>query len=142
MTTASFVTISCQTCSLSSTLPVEALLLTVTPDGASAAGRELGDDRAADSVWTAGTVAWTCASCDDLVSARLDWAALLALVTAGATVLEDPDSDEGEEDALLPHPENPAGGAPLTRDDLLALHELLASDTWFAQVSAAGCANP
>ena len=141
MTTATFVTISCQTCGLSSTLPVDALLLTVAPGEASAAGRELGD-RAADADRTAGAVAWTCASCDDLVSADLDWAALLTLVSIGATLLEDPDSDEGDGDALLPHPENPAAGAPLTRDDLLAMHELLASDTWFTQVSPARSVNP
>ena len=140
MTTATFVTISCQTCGLSSTLPVDALLLTVAPGEASSAGRELGDDRAADADRVAGTVAWTCASCDDLVSADLDWAALLTLVSIGATLLEDPDSDEG--DALLPHPENPAGGAPLTHDDLLALHELLGSDSWFTQVAPAGSVNP
>ena len=151
MTAATFVTISCQTCGLSTTLPVDALLLTAAPDDARSSGRELGDDRAADRDQTVGTVTWTCAGCDDLVSARLDWAALLTLVSAGATLLEDPDSDEDpgsdeddviEEDALPPHPEISAGGAPLTRDDLLALHELLASDHWFSQVTDAGCVNP
>jgi hypothetical protein len=30
----------------------------------------------------------------------------------------------------------------MTHDDLLALHELLTTDTWFDQVTTAGCANP
>lgn len=142
MTTATFVTISCQTCCLSSTLSVDALLLTLAPDGTSAAGRERADDSSAAEDRTAGTVAWACARCDDLVSARLDWATLLALVAAGASLLEDPDSDERAGDTLPRHPENPAGGAPLTPDDVLALHELLASDTWFAQVSPADRVDP
>ena len=60
-------------------------------------------------------------------------------------MLEDLDGDESdviEEDALPRHPEISAGGAPLTRDDLLALHELLACDHWFSQVADAGCVNP
>lgn len=32
------------------------------------------------------------------------------------------------------HPEDPPGGAPFTPDDVLQLHELLASDDWFAQL--------
>jgi len=59
-------------------------------------------------------------------------------VTAGATVL-----DDATDEPRPPHPEQPTAGAPpLTRDDLLALHELLASDTWFDQVTSAGCVNP
>ena len=58
-------------------------------------------------------------------------------MTAGATVL-----DDATDEALPPHPEHPAAGAPMTHDDLLALHELLATDTWFDQVTTAGCVNP
>ena len=124
MTTTSVVNISCQTCGLTSSVPVEALLVSVAVEDADA---------------TAGIIAWTCDSCADLVSAPLDWRALLTLVTAGATLLDDA-SDES--DTLPPHPESPAGGTPLSRDDLLAMHELLASDAWFEQLTSAGSVNP
>jgi hypothetical protein len=129
MTTATFVSISCQRCGLTSTVPVDALLVSVAVDGA--------HDGAHDG--TAGSLAWTCDRCADLVTARLDWPALLTLVTAGVTVLDDSSDRSGatDGDALPPHPEHPAGGTPLTRDDLLALHELLGSDRWFDQVADA-----
>ena len=117
MPTATFVSITCQTCGLTCTVPVDALLVSVAVD-----------DPRADS---AGTVAWTCDACSDLSTAQLDWPALLTLVTSGATVLDDATLED-----LPPHPEHPSAGAPLAHDDLLALHELLTTDTWFDQVTA------
>jgi len=134
MTTASFVSITCQACGLSSSVPVDALLVSVAD--ADTTTRPLDADVDA-SVDTAGTVAWTCGGCADLTTGQLNWPALLTLVTAGATVL-----DDATDEARPSHPEQPSAGAPLTRDDLLALHELLASDTWFDQVTSAGCVNP
>jgi hypothetical protein len=125
MTTATFVSITCQACGLTSTVPVDALLVSVAAE--TSAGTA--DD--------AGTVAWTCDGCADLTTARLDWPAVLTLVTAGATVL-----DDAADEALPPHPEHPTAREPLTHDDLLALHELLTTDTWFDQVTTAGCVNP
>ena len=125
MTTATFVSITCQACGLTSTVPVDALLVSVAAE--TSAGTA--DD--------AGTVAWTCDGCADLTTAHLDWPALLTLVTAGATVL-----DDATDEALPPHPEHPGAGAPMTHDDLLALHELLTTDTWFDQVTTAGCMKP
>jgi len=131
MTTTTFVSITCQECGLTSTVPVDALLVSVAVDDHQTAtgfpDTEVED--AANAADTAGTVAWTCDSCADLVTAKLDWRALLTLVTAGVTFL-----DDAAPEALPPHPEHPEPGAPLTRDDLLALHELLASGTWFDQV--------
>jgi hypothetical protein len=140
MPTATFASITCQTCSLTSTVPVDALLVSVAvdeprPSGPFDADRDA--DTAADSADSAGTVAWTCDACSDLSTAHLDWPALLTLVTAGATLL-----DAATLEDLPPHPEHPAAGARLTHDDLLALHELLTTDTWFDQVTAAGCVNP
>jgi hypothetical protein len=138
MTTATFVSITCQACGLRSTVPVDALLVFVSVDNhQSGTGLPATEVDAASAADTADTVAWTCDSCADLVTAQLDWPALLTLVTAGATLL-----DDVAPAALPPHPEHPSGGAPLTRDDLLALHELLASDTWFDQVTTSGCVNP
>jgi len=130
MTTTTFVSITCQECGLTSTVPVDALLVSVAVDdhhtGTMSPDTEVDAANAAD---TAGTVAWTCNSCADLVTAQLDWRALVTLVTAGVTFL-----DDAAPEALPPHPEHAEPGAPLTRDDLLALHELLASDRWFDQV--------
>ena len=130
MTTATFVSITCQECGLTSAVPVDALLVSVAVDdqqtGTGVPDTEVDAANAAD---TAGTVAWTCDSCADLVTAKLDWRALLTLVTAGVTVL-----DDAAPEALPPHPEHPEPGPSLTRDDLLALHELLAFDRWFDQV--------
>ena len=128
MTTATFVSITCQACGLTSTAPVDALLVSVAAETSA---------DTVDSADDAGTVAWTCDGCADLTTARLDWPALLTLVTAGATVL-----DDATDETLPPHPEHPTAGSPMTHDDLLALHELLTTDTWFDQVTTAGCVNP
>ena len=135
MTTATFANIKCPNCAITATVPIDALLV-------SAAVADLGsglpsETGAPGGEGTAATVAWTCDTCANLTSIDIDWPALLTLVTAGATVLDDANDDEQP-----PHPENPTAGAPLTRDDLLALHELLASDTWFDQVASTGCVNP
>jgi hypothetical protein len=123
MTTASLVSITCQACGLTSTVRVDALLVSVAVDEHGTTTRLLDAD-ADGTVDQAGTVAWPCGGCADLTTVHLDWPALLTLVTAGATVLGD-----ATEQARRPDPEQPSAAAPLTRDDLLALHELLASDT-------------
>jgi hypothetical protein len=128
MTTGTFVSITCQACGLTSTVPVG--LLNDTAATETSADTANGAD-------DAGSVAWTCDGCADLTTAHVDWPALLTLVTAGATVL-----DDATDEALPPHPEHSTAGAPMTHDDLLALHELLTTDTWFDQVTTAGCVNP
>jgi len=141
MTTTTFASISCPGCDRTSLVPVDALLVSVALDDRAPSAGLPDPERGSSAAATAGTVAWACDTCADLVSAPLGWRALLALVTAGATLLDEAadeadDADEAADeaaDALPPHPENPAGGAPLTLDDLLALHELLASGTWFDQ---------
>lgn len=87
MTTATFVSITCQACALTSTVPVDALLVSVAAETSA-------------------------------------------------------DTADSTDEALPPHPEHPAAGAPMTHDDLLALHELLTTDTWFDQVTTAGFVNP
>lgn len=135
MTTATFVNIKCPACGIATTIPVDALLVSVAGDDPDPG--LLPEMGAPGSDGTAATVAWACDSCADLTSIEIDWPTLLTLVTAGATLL-----DEASDDELPPHPEHPTAGAPLTPDDLLALHELLASDTWFDQVVSTGCKNP
>ena len=120
MTTAS---IECPRCGTPSMVPVDALLVTVAVDE--------------DDAQLAGYASWLCASCTDLVASPVGWPSLLTLITEGAALLEE-DSD----DPLPPHPESPVNGPTLTRDDLLELHELLASETWFDALTAARCTNP
>lgn len=131
MTANSFFTITCPVCDLTSTVPVEALLvsLAVEDEGLEPVADTDTDERAQEAGDVAAVVAWTCPSCDDLASIRIEWTTLLRLVTAGVVLL-----DEGSDEPAPPHPETPAPGATLTRDDLLALHELLESDTWFDAV--------
>ena len=137
MTNATFASITCQACGHTSTVPVDALLVSVALDDDHRTATALPDADASTAADTPGAVAWTCDACADLTTARLDWPALLTLVTAGASLL-----DDATHEALTPHPEHPTAGAPVIRDDLLALHELLASDTWFDQVTAVGCLKP
>ncbi|MGH8893258.1 MAG: hypothetical protein ACRDWY_08140 [Actinomycetes bacterium] len=135
MTTATFANIKCPTCTITATVPVDALLVSVAGDDLDTGlPHETG---APGCDGTAATVAWTCDTCADLTSIDIDWPALLTLVTAGVTLLDDASDDE-----LPAHPEHPTAGAPLTRDDLLALHELLASEAWFDKVAPTGCMNP
>jgi hypothetical protein len=131
-TDAALVHINCEECALTSAVPVDALLVSVAVDEAMLDDASLEPADAPGSDTTAAIVAWTCDSCADLVTSWIDWRALLTLVTAGATLLD----DASDSDDLPPHPEHPAGGTPLSRDDLLSLHELLASDSWFDQVAS------
>jgi hypothetical protein len=134
MTTATFINITCPACGLASTVPVDALLVSLAvADHDADTWFPQAETDAHEAVEMAGAGAWTCATCADLVSAHIGWTALLTLVTAGATLLDDASAEE-----LPPHPEHPTAGAPLTRDDLLALHELLASDTWFDALAPTG----
>ena len=135
MTTATFANITCPACGITATIPVDALLVSVAAaDGDTALPPATGTP---GGEGTAATVAWMCDTCADLSSIDIDWPALLTLVTSGATLL-----DDGTDDDLPPHPEHPVSGAPLTRDDLLALHELLESERWFDQLESTGCMNP
>lgn len=68
---------------------------------------------------------FTCRSCRYPAVCAADDRAIGVLVAAGV----DPFPDVREE-----HPEDPPGGPPLTRDDLLDLHVLLAHDGWFERL--------
>lgn len=114
------ISIDCPRCGTSAAVPDAALLVTIA-----------GDDAAPE---LAGHVAWLCATCADLVTVPIGWAALLTLVTAGAALLD----EEGGGESLPPHPERPVAGPAFTPDDLLELHELLASDAWFEAITTAG----
>jgi hypothetical protein len=79
------------------------------------------------------TVWWVCATCSDLASLPVDWEQLMVLLAAGVDLLK------ADTDDLVTHPETAAGGAPLTPDDLLELHECLSNDSWFDELT---CQDP
>ena len=133
---ASFANIKCPACGTATTVPVDALLISVVHDD-SDADLLAGDDTSAEADPTVAHVTFACEVCADLAITEITWPVLLALVNAGAILLDEPDLED-----LPEHPEQPAGGAAFTTDDLLALHELLASDTWFAELSADPRVNP
>jgi hypothetical protein len=116
------VTIQCPRCDTTTAVPLDALLVALVDED-----RDL--ELAAD-------VGWLCQPCAALIHVPIDWAALLTLVTEGASLL----TDEEPGDALS-HPETPAHGPAFTSDDVLELHELLESDSWF-ELLAAGGARP
>jgi hypothetical protein len=116
------VTIQCPRCDTTTAVRVDALLVALVID-------DRDPELAAD-------VGWLCQPCARLIQVPIDWAALLTLVTEGASLL--PDDEPGES---LPHPETPTHGPAFTADDVLELHELLESDAWF-DLLAAGGARP
>jgi hypothetical protein len=78
----------------------------------------------------AATVCWICGRCQDLVALPVGWSALLAVVSAGAALVDAQPDDRPE------HPESPADGPALTPDDLLDFHEGLGGTTWGEELAA------
>lgn len=79
-----------------------------------------------------------CPGCEDAVDKPADERIAHLLTTGGVdvTIHEGGDIDqEFASFASLPaHPESPPGGPPLTPDDLIDLHFLLATEGWFEQL--------
>jgi hypothetical protein len=115
------VALTCTLCGATDHVPVGAVLATVNVDGL--------------EVHLAGVVTWMCDGCGQVVSETVGWHSFLLLLTDGVSLLDDDPSDDPAR-ALPPHPEQPRDGADFIRDDLLILHELLATDTWFDQLRA------
>jgi hypothetical protein len=130
------VSLTCGLCGTTDTVPVGAVLASVNVEGI--------DDH------HAGCVGWMCSCCAQMVTSMVAWHPFLILLTAGVPLLDDvpnedwaPAESNAEFDGshgsppaphLPPHPEQPCGGERFTPDDLLTLHELLATDDWFAQL--------
>jgi hypothetical protein len=74
--------------------------------------------------------AFVCPHCREPIVRRADRRAAAMLVIGGA-------SPRGAEEHVgrLPHPEEPAGGPPLTDDDLIDFHLLLDGADWFGQLA-------
>jgi hypothetical protein len=80
----------------------------------------------------AAALSWICLECGELDEQDVPQHMLQRLIDVGASLIT---SDVG---SLPPHPESPPSGAPLTHDDLLDLHELLAQPSWLIQLGAPG----
>lgn len=74
---------------------------------------------------------FTCRGCAHAAIRTADSQALEVLLAAGV------DPAGGPRNTRFAHPEAPPAGPPLTLDDLLDLHLLLAGDTWFAHLREA-----
>lgn len=84
--------------------------------------------RAPDGLVTDGSeYRFHCPSCTDEVAKPADERIAQLLTTGGVHVAE-------AAPALPPHPEAPAAGPPLTRDDLLDLYLGLQRDDWFSEL--------
>jgi hypothetical protein len=120
------IAIRCPACRTTDDVPAPALFVDVD-----APADDLGDEG------RAATVSWVCGACDELVSVPVEWAPLLAVVSAGAALIETP---ETAGDLRPTHPESHAGGARLTTDDLLDFHQGLDTADWLDELCA--CAEP
>jgi len=109
--------LTCPTCAGTSQLPAPHMLLTV--------GKHQPDQQ------TDGTVAWICLTCADLIAAKADRTAIKTLLAGGATPL----AYETEHPRPV-HSETAVDGGPLTADDLLELHQLLSTNSWFEQLNS------
>lgn len=74
-----------------------------------------------------------CPACDELVTKPAD-ERIASLLRSGGVATEE--TAGGRVDRRPRHPEDPPGGRPLSYDDLLDLHLLLARDGWFDELLA------
>jgi hypothetical protein len=89
-----------------------------------------------------GRLSWACLSCSHLVTTEVDVENLLRLLAAGVPLLDDDfgsgtiaEEHTGSRAPTQPHPEHPGTGAPFTLEDILTLHELLATEVWVQQLA-------
>lgn len=80
----------------------------------------------------AGRYAYLCPACSRIPVQKADRSLVRQLRAWGAEVVT---GDGGHRPGTpVGHPETAAGGPPLTLDDLLDLHELLARDDWLDEI--------
>ena len=120
--------IQCPACRTTDDIPAPALFVDV--------------DAVTGDEGSAATVTWVCGACDELVSIPVEWAPLLAVVSAGAALVDASETtgatDSADAEDVRPaHPESPTGGAPLTPDDLLDFHQGLDGAGWLEELCAA-----
>jgi hypothetical protein len=83
-----------------------------------------------------GQLSWACRGCGRLVTADVEPARLLRLLTAGVSLIDDEFGGAVTQDRTdcgappCPHDQHLGAGPPFTSQDILTLHELLETDTW------------
>lgn len=83
-----------------------------------------------------GSYRFVCPKCLDPVEKRADKRIVALLRSVGVDVLESDADRQAPERPLVPHPEAPSDGPPLTPDDLIAFHFLLEDDERLAELLA------
>jgi hypothetical protein len=106
------ITVECPVCRIIQDMAPSCLLLEVQAT-------------AEDDEQTASSASWICDTCRSLVALPIDLVVMLALVAAGASLL-----DSSVDDDQPAHPETSVDGSPFTFDDLLDFHERLESEPW------------
>ena len=104
--------VTCPECSSQNVLPARRMLV-----------------RVEDSSLAGGECVFTCLMCRRTATVGVDSDGVAKMLVAGVAwvaMLE----------PRFQHPETAASGPPLTRDDLLDLHDMLEQDTWFAELSS------
>jgi hypothetical protein len=114
-----WVMITCPQCDQVNRLPAEALLVELDRSG-----------RRTDDV--GGVATWACAFCLDLVSRTLGAAGIGWLVAVGVATI-----DEVTFEPVEALPPSSASARSWTYDDLLDLHELMASGDWLNEIMTA-----
>lgn len=99
--------LTCRCCDSALSVPLDALLLAVVDDDQSAS-----------------RLAYICPSCGEFACDTVSLASLMMLMAAGCLGMH--------VSCRQPHPEKPPSGPLLTLDDLIDLHNWLASDDWVA----------
>jgi hypothetical protein len=119
--------ITCPYCTADASMPARAMLATL----------DLGE-----FFGPLGQLSWACLGCGSLVTADVEAAHLLRLLTAGVSLLDDgfggsPAAEEDTDNAAptCPHTQHPGTGPPFTSQDVLTLHELLETDTWVQELT-------
>jgi hypothetical protein len=113
----SVIAIDCPTCSARNDVAPDAVFVEV-------------DASQPNDETSAATLHWICGRCHELVTLPVGWSALLAVVSAGAALVDTAPDDRP------PHPESPADGPALTPDDLLDFHEHLDGSVWQDDLAA------
>jgi hypothetical protein len=116
--------IACPDCTADTSMPARALLATLDLGGL---------------LEPLGHMSWVCLSCGRLVTADLEVAHLLNLLTAGVSLLDDGFGGSTvameNTDCGASHVERPGTGPQFTLQDVLTLHELLETEAWVQQLA-------
>src|SRR4051794_11539151 len=104
--------VTCPSCSSQNVLPARRMLV-----------------RVQDSSLAGGECVFTCMACRHTGAVGVDSDGVAKMLVAGVAWVSMPEP-------RVEHPETAVEGPPLTRDDLLDLHDVLEKDCWFDELSS------